>query len=65
MLTQNVPSLILNDRKHLHFKKDTYPLNNYREYNQALKRRDKFDIRLSEEIINIGNMMNVFMVILG
>ncbi|WP_227876475.1 transposase [Photobacterium frigidiphilum] len=41
-----------NDAKRHHFKKHTYALNNYREYNQALKQRGRFDIWISEEIIH-------------
>ncbi|MEH6531500.1 MAG: transposase [Photobacterium frigidiphilum] len=41
-----------NDAKRHHFKKHTYALNNYGEYNQALKQRGRFDIWISEDIIN-------------
>ncbi|SON53524.1 transposase [Vibrio tapetis] len=41
-----------NDTKRHHFKKPTYALNNYGEYNQALKQRGQFDIWISEDIIN-------------
>jgi HD-like signal output (HDOD) protein len=40
-----------NDAKRHYFKKHTYALNNYREYNQALRQRGRFDIWISEEII--------------
>ncbi|MDE1234303.1 transposase [Vibrio aestuarianus] len=41
-----------NDAKRHHFKKHTNALNNYGEYNQALKQRGRFDIWISEDIIN-------------
>ncbi|PSU42009.1 IS5/IS1182 family transposase, partial [Photobacterium frigidiphilum] len=41
-----------NDRKRHYFKKHTYALNNYREYNQALRQRGRFDIWISEDIIS-------------
>ncbi|MGF1873679.1 IS5/IS1182 family transposase, partial [Photobacterium indicum] len=40
-----------NNAKRHHFKKHTYALNNYREYNQALKQRGRFDIWISDDII--------------
>ena len=40
-----------NNAKCHHFKKHTYALNNYREYNQALKQRGRFDIWISDDII--------------
>jgi hypothetical protein len=40
-----------NDAKRHHFKKHTYALNNYCEYNQALKQRGRFDIWISDDII--------------
>ncbi|WP_242603835.1 transposase [Vibrio vulnificus] len=41
-----------NDAKRHHFKKHTYALNNYGEYNQALRQRGRFDIWISEDILN-------------
>ncbi|MEZ8107118.1 transposase [Vibrio cortegadensis] len=41
-----------NEAKRHHFKKHTYALNNYGEYNQALKQRGQFDIWIPEDIIN-------------
>ena len=42
----------INDAKRHHFKKHTYRLTNHAQYNQALKNRGRFDLWLSDEILD-------------